>query len=139
MASDPVSLPSKILVLLTFLGASACFLKGGQGPEKMTIEDATNLVYEVVRVHNPQAEIVRRTDKYDPDFFYFEVVVPNRVASPIVGHFAINPWTADVWNPASCEQVNSPSLGKMQRSLRAKLHLSEGDYKRLKSRKPICS
>jgi hypothetical protein len=105
----------------------------------MTLKEASKLVYEVVRTNNPGAEVVNRPDKYDPDFFYFEVVVPNRVASPIVGHFAVNPWTGDVWDPGSCEQVNSPSLGKIQRSLRLKLHLRGRDYQTLRQKKPICS
>jgi uncharacterized protein YggL (DUF469 family) len=110
-----------------------------QVPQKMTVEEASKLVNEVARVHNAGAEVSKRRDAYDSDFFYFEIIVPNQVASPVVGHFAVNPWTGDVWNPGLCERVTSPSLKKMQRRVRTKLHISEKEYQKLRQRKPICS
>lgn len=123
-----------LLILCAFT-----LLSGQQAPRRMTLRDATKLVSEIVRVHNAEATVNRTHDSYDPDFFYFEVIVPNRVASPVVGHFAVNPWTGDVWNPGLCELVTSPSLAKLQSKIRAKLQLSEVNYQKLRQRKPLCS
>jgi hypothetical protein len=113
---------------LTALGLALLTRASGadQVLQKMTVEDASKLVYEVARVHDTGAEVIRRRDDYDPDFFYFEIV-------------AVNPWTGDVWNPSLCEQVTSPHLKKMQSRIRTKLHLTDKDYTKLRQRKPICS
>jgi hypothetical protein len=80
------------------------------GRPRISLEEARRLVYMLVKEHNRDAEVSRIKDPYDADFYYFEVIVSNPVASPVIGHYAVNPWTADVWNPASCELVTLPSI-----------------------------
>jgi hypothetical protein len=78
------------------------------GRPRISLEEARRLVYMLVKEHNRDAEVSRIKDPYDADFYYFEVIVSNPVASPVIGHYAVNPWTADVWNPASCELGAAP-------------------------------
>jgi hypothetical protein len=84
-------------------------------PQKISLQEARRLVYEVVKVHNRDAEISRTQNPYDREFFYFEVIAANPVASPMVGHFAVNPWTGDVWNSALCERVTLPPFRRCRR------------------------
>jgi hypothetical protein len=109
------------------------------GPQKISLQEARRLVYEVVKVHNCVAEISRTQNPYDREFFYFEVIAANPVASPMVGHFAVNPWTGDVWNSVLCERVTLPSLQKMQEKVRKRSRLREEEYLRLRAKKPLCA
>jgi len=110
-----------------------------KGWRKISVNEARHLVYEVAKVHNRGAEIRRIENAYDRNFYYFEVLVPNPVASPVVGHFAVNLRTGDVWDPAACEELTRPSLKKLQEGVRKRLGLKGREFARAKSQKPICA
>jgi hypothetical protein len=52
-------------------------------------------------------------------FYWFEVTadVPDG-ASPLLGYFAVNKVTGDVWAPVPCEKLTSPEIRRLQRRLR---------------------
>ncbi len=127
------------LVLLMILSGSGDVAQGRSKPEKLTTQDSRLLVYEIVKAENPGADVRRISNRYDHDFYYFEVIVSNDVASPVVGHYAVNPWTGDVWNPALCTRVTSPSIERIQERIRSRLNLPAKDYSSLRARKPLCS
>lgn len=70
-------------------------------------------------------------------FYWFEVTgsVPDN-ASPILGHFAVNQATGDVWNPVSCRKLASPDLVRLQSKMRKRIHLSDRDLDRLSREAP---
>ena len=125
------------LVLLIALGALT--LEGQSDLQKISLEQAQKLVYEAIKVQNPGAKVTRTQNAYDPEFFYFEATWPNPIGSPVIGHFSVNPWTGDVWNPGLCERITSPSLSKIQRGIKKRLKLKKEDYAKMHAKKPICS
>jgi hypothetical protein len=126
-------------LLLLLVAATAISAARQAEPRKIPMQEARRLVYEVVKTNNKDAEIDRTENPYDREFYYFEVIVPNAVASPVVGHFAVNPWTGDVWNPALCERVTLPALKRLQERIRRESGLTRNDYLKAERKKPICS
>lgn len=78
------------------------------------------------------------TDKYFPDFFFFEATWNNPRGSVVLGHYAVNPRTADVWEIVGCRRLESHSIRNLQQSLRKDIGLSEQQYRKLSARAP-CS
>lgn len=105
--------------------------------QKISEEEARKLVYEVVKIHNPSAELTSTPRDDDPDFYFFAASWANPVGSPIIGYFAVNPWTGDVWD-SGCRRLKSPSLRKLQESIRKPLRLNKKMYKELHAKMPIC-
>ena len=131
--------PRIFVQLITVIaGAGAMLLAGGER-QRISVQEARRLVYEVVKLHNPGAAVSRMQNSYDREFLYFEVLTTNPVASPVVGHYAVNPWTGDVWNPALCERLTLPSLKRMQERIRKRFKFAEQEYARLRAKKPLCS
>jgi hypothetical protein len=72
-----------------------------------------------------------------PGFYWFDATasVPNN-ASPVLGHFAVNQTTGDVWDPVACKKLTSPDLTNLQRRMRNRIHLSDQDLRRLSQAAP---
>lgn len=67
-----------------------------------------------------------------PGFYWFEITasVPDDV-SPILGHYAVNQATGDVWEVVGCWKVTSSELTTLQRRIRKTISLSDQDLRRL--------
>jgi hypothetical protein len=67
-----------------------------------------------------------------PGFYWFEIAasVPDGV-SPILGHYAVNQATGDVWEPVQCRKVTSFELTTLQHRIREVISLTERDLRRL--------
>jgi hypothetical protein len=77
-------------------------------------------------------------DRYSPDYYFFLVTVDNPGGSGTVGHFAVDPKTGDVWDGVVCEEYKTPTLTKLQFSIRKRLGLSDSVYRGLKRPGPLC-
>ena len=66
-----------------------------------------------------------------PGFYWFEATaaVPN--GSPVLGHFAVNEATGDVWDPVWCKKISLPDLKPLQRTMRKRIGISGKDVRRL--------
>jgi hypothetical protein len=71
-----------------------------------------------------------------PTFYWFEATaaVPN--ASPILGHYAVNRVTGDVWDPVWCKKLSTPDLRKSQSTMRKRIGLGAKELRRLSSVAP---
>jgi hypothetical protein len=80
---------------------------------------------------------------YSPQFLFFTVLwnpPANWTGSVVVGNYAVDPRTADVWSAtASCLKETNHRLRILQKQFREQLGLSNWEYKRLKSSGPLCS
>ena len=124
---------------LLLIASALVAMAGAQPPDgKIGIEEARKLAYEAVKVHNPDATLISSPRAFDPDFYFFAATWPNPTGSPIIGYFAVNPWTGDVWNAAGCEHPTSKSIEKLQQEIRRRSHFKRGEYTRLRAKKPIC-
>jgi hypothetical protein len=79
-------------------------------------------------------------DLHSSRFLFFTVTwAAKEGQSVVVGNFAVDPYTGDVWNAAaSCDEMQDRALQRLQRRVRKSLDLSEAEYKRLKTRGPLC-
>jgi hypothetical protein len=73
-------------------------------------------------------------------FLFFTVTwegTPN--GSVVVGNYAVDPYTGDVFSSTiSCYEEKNKKLEALQAQIRAKLHLSQSDYQRMKTNGPLC-
>ncbi len=59
--------------------------------------------------------------------------------SVVVGNYAVDPHTGDVFSAsAACDEEDNKRLRALQARVRATLHLSESDYKKLRTKGPLC-
>jgi hypothetical protein len=71
-----------------------------------------------------------------PDFYEFAVTWDNVDGSVIVGFFAVNRATGDVWKSAVCSRVESPGLKRLQHAMRKKIGLTHADLRKMGKRAP---
>jgi hypothetical protein len=73
-------------------------------------------------------------------FDFFQAIwagTPN--GSVIVGQYAVDPETGDVFNAVvGCSELSTSALRKLQDKARAQLGLSDARYHKIKSNGPLC-
>jgi len=75
----------------------------------------------------------------DPTFYFFEARWANpKPASVIVGHYAVDPNTGDVWDGVVCSEFTSPLLRRLQVSIRRRLGITDDKYRVLRRKGPMC-
>lgn len=94
----------------------------------MTRKDAQSLVLAALRdqgtpVNSKKFELDDGTDPYFPELYsfwaYFDM--PKHLA--LVGAYAVDPRTAEIWDVGMCVQPRSPSVMQLQMALRSHYHL----------------
>jgi hypothetical protein len=70
-------------------------------------------------------------------FYWFEATanVPD-AASPLLGYFAVNKVTGDVWNPVQCKKLASGAIRRFQDQLRKKAKISATEFRRIAEEAP---
>jgi len=133
-SSSNVTTLSLVLALTAILSD----LTAQNPAQKIGIKEARILAYDAVKLHNPGADITSRPRGFDPDFFYFEATWPNPTGSPIIGYFAVNPWTGDVWDAGLCERVISADIKTRQEQIRKRTKLKKEDFEKMHNKRPRC-
>jgi hypothetical protein len=79
-------------------------------------------------------------DPHSPRFMFFTIVWESGPKdSVVVENLAVDPYTGDVWSAtSSCDEISNPELRALQRTFRHTLRLSPSEYKRLKTKGPLC-
>jgi hypothetical protein len=127
------------LVCVMAFETSCASAETAKGP--VSIADAKNLVFEAVKPDNPGASVDYHENKYDPDFYSFEVSWDNPKGSMIAGHFAVNSFTGEVWSieGSVCSQADNPTIKKLQNDIRDRLHVSKQEIDAGNSKMPsVC-
>jgi hypothetical protein len=102
-------------------------------------EEARNLVLKALEaetsfVRLPKFGLDYYTDPYFPGFHFFEATWDNPhqpPASVVLGHYAVNRRTADVWDVGLCKTLDPPVVRTRQKALRREMSLSEHEYRKL--------
>lgn len=73
-----------------------------------------------------------------PMFYAFEVTATNSApdASPVIGSYAVNRATGDVWKLVVCERIDTPSLRRAQRTMISRIKLDRKEFRDLGARAP---
>jgi hypothetical protein len=120
-------------------------MASGTAERKITVEQATALVMasltaEQRRLPKVEAEHFNNPANPSSKFLIFTVVwegLPN--GSVVAGMYAVDPYTGDVFFANSeCDEVKNKRLERLQAQVRAKLHLSQSEHHRLKTKGPLC-
>lgn len=56
----------------------------------------------------------------------------------MVGHYAVDRTTGDVWDGVMCREYKPEAVIKLQALIRKQLRLTEADYRKLKRQGPYC-
>jgi hypothetical protein len=128
--------------LLAFCAATAW---AGDPPQRaITSAQAKALVMAALTDQQRQLPKVEAEREDAPSsssrFLFFTVTwagTPNE--SVIVGNYAVDPYTGDVFSSTrECYEEKNKRLEALQAQVRAKLHLSQSEYQRLRTKGPLC-
>jgi len=85
----------------------------------------------------PGMRFDREKAPHPEGFYWFEVTanVPDE-ASPLLGYFAVNKMTGDVWDPVQCMKLASATIRRFQGQLRQKGKISAAEFHRIAGEAP---
>lgn len=132
--------PVVACLLLSLLSVAAAAQK--QDSQLVTDKEARKLVLAAMPAsvkRLPKFGLEGGLDSRDPRFYLFTAYwegAPN--GSMVIGNYAVDTSTADVWNaPAACQEMSTPALRKLQKEVRSRLGLSQSQYQKVKRRCPL--
>jgi hypothetical protein len=129
----------RALQLTVVIASSLCFL-GSALCRELTDAEARELV--VLSLDKGVSSLPRfGLDPYhgqsDADFYLYEATAQHpRGGSPVIGQFAVNKGTADVWRLCICKKLHSASLTRAQREIREKARVKTNEFQRLTVKAP---
>lgn len=130
-----------LFLLVSFFSTTA--FAGKPAKSKVMVEQARALVMASLTPQQrqlPKVEAEHFDDPHPTRFLTFTVVwkgLPK--GSVVAGAYAVDPYTGDVFESnKECAEVKNKSLEALQAQVRAKLHLSQAEYQRLKTKGPLC-
>jgi hypothetical protein len=109
----------------------------------ITIQQAKQLVNVALKERGaaklPGLAAVSMENFHNNGFYLFEVTWNNlQPGSAIVGHFAVDLKTGDVWDAVVCSSISSPELTKLQGQIRRRMGMTKEVYRKLKKPGPMC-
>jgi hypothetical protein len=130
------------LIVVTWL-CGALANAGDLTEHKVTLEQARTLIIEALtpqQRHLPKIEVEQYASPSPSRFLFFTVTWAGTTnGSVVVGNYAVDPFTGDVWSAVtSCEEETNRGLRLLQARLRSALHLSQSQYRQLKTKGPLC-
>ena len=108
----------------------------------LSVDDCRKLVLEVSQEQGstklPGFGIENSQDSYFPEFYFFDALWNNPDGSVVIGHFAVDPQTADVWDAVVCRRYHTTALSRLQRSMRQRIGLTNTRYNQIRRSGPMC-
>jgi hypothetical protein len=110
-------------------------LCGGQNAAPIVSEETAHALAVSTLTASAQRLSGRRFDRekarHPEGFYWFEVTanVPDD-ESPLLGYFAVNKTTGDVWDSAQCRKLTSPAIRHFQEQLLQSGTISEAELHR---------
>lgn len=122
----------------------AVLLPFGSGAESVSPSirraEAKELVAEAIKMNNAGADILSYANPRESAFYFFVATWPNPRGSPIIGYYAVNRHTGDVWETGGhCTRIYTSSLIAMQSTIQKRLKLGQSAISRERERRPLCS
>jgi hypothetical protein len=112
-------------------------------PDNVSIAEAKSLVEAAMPAklkRLPKFELEEFKDSDRPRFYFLTATwegLPN--GSVVIGSYAVDQRTGDVWDAVtSCDELSTPPLRRLQAKTRLRIRLSAAEYKRIKSKGPLC-
>lgn len=110
---------------------------------RLTLLEARQLVYKAVEPQGatklPRFGLDYYKDDHFRDFYFFEATADHPgPGSGVLGHYGVDPRTGNVWDGVVCRELTSPSLRKLQQTVRTRIRLTEKEYRKLRRPGPMC-
>lgn len=130
-----------ISFLVGLCAAAASTVESAQ--QRITNEQARTLVMASLSDEQrrlPKVEAEQFDAPYASKFLFFTVSWEGTPkGTVVVGNYAVDPFTGDVFSAViECKMEKNKRLLTLQKQIRASLHLSQSEYKRLKTKGPLC-
>ena len=97
----------------------------------------------VMKQNGPDVSVESFTYSYAPEFLAYQAMWIHPKGSPsgssLIGYFAVNPWTGDVWEINACRKISSPAMKKIQDSIWKQSKLPPAAEAILHERTPGCT
>jgi hypothetical protein len=112
--------------------------------KEITLDQARQLVLKTLEAETnftklPKFGLDHYSDPYFPGFFFFEATWDNPhqpPASVVLGHYAVNRKTAEVWESIGCRRLSPSAIRPLQKSLRKGIGLSKQECRKLSAIAP---
>src|SRR5580658_1182521 len=107
----------------------------------ISLNDARKLVREALvasDLNGPSVKIEPFRYDYAPDFYAFMAWWPNPGGSPLLGYYAVNRWTGDVWDVMGCKRISSPAIRREQESIWRRSRLAPEARGTIQETSPAC-
>lgn len=141
--SRPLMMKTFFISLFLAFICAANAVAADHPDRNMTADQARALVLASLTPGQKRLPSLGAEPYKDPNtskFLFFTVTwagTPN--GSVVVGNYAVDPRTGDVFNAtAACDEETNTTLRNLQTRIRANLHLSRSEYRRLKTKGPLC-
>jgi hypothetical protein len=117
------SLKTVAAAVLTFFAGAAAYGDTGplaQGPAGISQDQAKSLVLAWLKEHGERLdspEFDFESEAADPEipgFYLFAAYYNSRTSLKIIGAYAVDRYTAAVWQRLNCEELKSESLDKLK-------------------------
>jgi len=106
-------------------------------PDQGRILVLASLTPEQRRLPSLEAEIYK--DPKSKFLFYAVTWAGTPNGSVVVGNYAVDPNTGDVFSAtAACDEQKNNDLQTLQKRIRVGLHLTDAQYRKLKTKGPLC-
>jgi hypothetical protein len=128
-----------LLLPLVLVSVTAVVQQKATTPRKITIAEAKELVTKAVESSRGKSRgfFFEQTPEA-PYEFEVRSDKPTAFTYPLIGHFAVDPSTGDVWDAIVCREYTSQPLRKLQQTIRKRIGLTAEEYQKLKKPGPMC-
>ena len=109
-------------------------------PRKITAAEAEALVVRAVEsTRGARGGFVIESDSSEPPYkFEVRAANPTHPTQPLIDFFFVDADTGDVWSDIVCKEYTSPSLKKLQQTIRKRIGLTDQEYHKLRKPGPKC-
>jgi hypothetical protein len=117
----------KYTIVFFFMTTIHVALWAGETPKYLSVEQAKSLA----RAAAQETGIAKlkgfsleeaHLDHF-PDFYFFDALVSEPGAEGFAGHYAVNKFTGEVWNPIRCLRFSGKGVRKIQEKLKKEIGL----------------
>jgi len=102
----------------------------------VSLQDAAALVradveYQIRHINPGGSFSLDKNAEPDPNYYSFQALAvwhPEKEGSAVLGNYAVDRRTAEVWNDDNCEEAHFPALTALQTGIRKRIGLSRRAY-----------
>ena len=132
----------RLSILLALITSGTASSAGVPSP-RMSRIDAQQIMLRYLQ----DARLAQRPgfalDSFDsptsPTFYFFEAIYANPgPGSAMLGSWAVDSRTGDIWSATTCEEKTSPGTHALQMQIRARLQITAVRYRQLRRGGPMC-